>query len=89
MDGGVDVHVVEPDAAVRSAVDGDGAAEAVGLLVDGPVDLRAEVVGQAEGREHRADEAEVLDAAAELLHGLGGFLHGDEADAVEASSRLQ
>ena len=88
VDGRVDVHVVQPDAAVRAAVNGDGAAEAVSLLVDGPVDLRAEVVGQAERGEHRADEAEVLDAAPELLDGLRGLLHGDEADAVEAAVAL-
>ena len=88
VDRGVDVHVVQPDAAVRAAMDGDGATEAVGLLVDRPVDLRAEVVRQSERREHRADEAEVLDAAAELPDGLGGLLHGDESDAVEAGVAL-
>ena len=64
------------------------AAEPLRLLVDGPVHLVAEVDGEPARGEHRARQAEVLDGAAQLLHGLRDVLHGDEPHRVQAVADL-
>ena len=73
---------------VGAAVEREHAAEPLRLLVDGPVHLVAEVHGEPARGEHRTRQAEVLDGAAELLHGLRHVLHGDEPHRVQAVADL-
>ena len=83
----VRAHVVQPHVVVHAAVDADGAAEAVRLLVDRPVLRVAQVVLQLErarAGEHRAGETEFLDDAPQFDGGLRGLLQRDEAHRLEA-----
>ena len=73
---------------VGAAVEREHAPEPLRLLVDGPVHLVAEVHGEPARGEHRARQAEVLDGAAQLLHGLRHVLHGDEPHRVQAVAHL-
>ena len=64
-------------------MEGEDAVEALGLLIDGPVELVAEVDGEAPCGEHGAWQAEVMTGAAQLLDGFLHVLHGDEGHGVE------
>ena len=66
VDRRVDVQVVETHAAVRAAVDGEAATEPVGLLVDWPILLGAQVVRKSARREHRPRHPELLHRPAQL-----------------------
>ena len=88
VDGRVDVEVVEAHAAVRAAVDGEAAAEPVGLLVDGPVLLRAQVVREPARGEHGARHPQFLHRPPQFEGCLLGLLHGDEGEPDEPGAAL-
>ena len=66
----VHIHVVQPDSAVRSTVDCQRAAEAVGLFVDTPIRLGTQMVWEAERRQHRANETQLFNGYAEYVGDL-------------------
>ena len=69
-----------------AAVEGDGAAEAVRLFVDGPVEVGADVTVEAGGGEDGALHSEVLDDAPQLLDRGLHMLAGQKAHAPEAGA---
>ena len=66
-------------------VHGQGAVELLGLLVDGPVELRSQVVLQAlsVGGQHGSDHSLLRDGAAQLLHGGIHVLDRDQRHPLE------
>ena len=89
VDGRVGSQVVHAQALVGAAVDSEAAAQPVGLGVDRPILLAAQMALEAHGGQHGAAEAQLLDDAAQLLHRLRRLLHGDQAEPLELAARLQ
>ena len=69
-------------------MDGEAAAEPVGLLVDGPVLLGAEVVREPAAGEHRAGHPELLHRPSQLQGRFLGLLHGYQGEADESWAAL-
>ena len=89
MDRREDVEVVEAKVRVRAAVHGEAAAEPVGLLVDGPVVLRAQVALQAGRGQHPAAHAQFLDRAPQLRSREFRLLHRQQRQRLQAVVLLQ
>ena len=84
MDWRVHVQVVKPHPAVAPAVNCQGAAQPFGFLVDRPILLGPQVVGQTHRRQHRSVHTQFFDDAPELFHCCSRLLHGDESHPAEA-----
>ena len=88
VDGYVHVHMVHTEAVVRPAVDGQAAAEPIGLGINRPVCLRTQRLRETVGRHHRAEHAEFGYGAPELLGRFLRVLHWDNRHPFEARIEL-
>ena len=86
--GHVHIHVIHAEAVVRAAMDGQAAAEPIGLGINRPVHLRTQRRRQAIGGHHRAEHAEFGHGAPEFFGGFFRILHRNERHAFEARVEL-
>ena len=71
-----------------AAVDTDGAAEPVGLFIDRPIALIAEVGLNPRRRQHRAAHTDLFDDSAKLFDRGLGFLQGNQTHATKSRAAL-
>ena len=79
----VGMQVVHAQVLVGAAMDAQAAAQPVGLLVDGPVVLVAQVQLDSRGREHGAAHPQLLHRTAQLLDRLVRLLQRDQRRCLE------
>src|SRR5688572_3926711 len=82
-------QIIHAQTFMRAAVHSDAAAETIGLGIDRPIFLAAQMTLEAGRRQHHAAETQLGHRAAHFLHGFFGFLERDQPQSLETRALFQ